>query len=316
MLKQFTPCPACGAVGEVNSVCQFCGTTIIFKEGAISSNSRIVESRTVTPQQYAEKIAIYHNVVGLGNDISKVSIGEQEGIINLNGDLIYPLGNERISVGYDDNVKIGDKYFNLKTFEFVKDPYLDSIVLTKIRTLSEAITNNPTEEGVIQFGDVDGNYDILLEICNASWCYDNNTPGWIPQLAIRFMNVNMDNRKFSQIFKRFTSCDEFKFFEIGENEESLPIQERAYHAFFGDNAEECCRTILRILHNIYEIRPENASNNIYCGGGIFDGNQTNLNPNKGSNSTGGGCLGMFVLLLSVGGAGIYGLTQLIGNLIA
>ena len=316
MATQFTPCPACGAVGEVGSNCQFCGTSILLKEGAIIADSRIVKQRTVTPQQYAEKISIYHNVVGLGEGISKVSIGEQEGIINLNGDLIYPLGNERITSSIQDGVvRIGRKFLNLETFEYAEELYSNKFVLEKIKLLSEAIKNNPSVEGVIQFSDTKGDYDILLEVCNATTCHINNEPGWAPQLAIRFMNIGMETHKFSHLFNRFASCDEFKLFETYA-EDSAPIQERTYHALLGDNAEECCNIILRILHEIHEIHPENAANYMYCGEGVFDENQTNLNPNNDSNSTGGGCLGMFVLLISVGGAGIYGLTQLIGNLIA
>lgn len=93
MAKQFTPCPACGAVGEVGSTCQFCGTTVILKESATSSTERVPQVRTVTPQQYAEKISIYKNVEECKNsyNLMYVSIGNEEGLINLNGDLIYPL---------------------------------------------------------------------------------------------------------------------------------------------------------------------------------------------------------------------------------
>lgn len=106
MQKQFTPCPACGALGEVNSTCQFCGTTITLKEGTIATDSRIVKQRTVTPQQYAEKIYIYHNVKPAG--IFKiVSIGDENGVINLNGDLIYPLGSDEIKIMNDNTIELG-----------------------------------------------------------------------------------------------------------------------------------------------------------------------------------------------------------------
>lgn len=93
MATQFTPCPACGAVGEVGSNCQFCGTTIVLKEGSSLSTERVPHVRTVTPQQYAEKISIYQNVEGSKNssNLMYVSIGDLEGLININGDLIYPL---------------------------------------------------------------------------------------------------------------------------------------------------------------------------------------------------------------------------------
>lgn len=93
MQQQFTPCPACGAVGEVGTSCQFCGTTILLKENIFATAERIPSRRTVTPQQYAEKISIYHNIEPIGDCIYKVSIGKQYGVVNINGDLIYPLGD-------------------------------------------------------------------------------------------------------------------------------------------------------------------------------------------------------------------------------
>lgn len=109
MSAQFTPCPACGAVGEVGTKCQFCNTTIALKEGGISSSERIPLRRTVTPQQYAEKISIYHKVEPAGN-ISIVSIGNQYGVVNLNGDLIYPLGSDKIEIGLGNTIKLGFTY--------------------------------------------------------------------------------------------------------------------------------------------------------------------------------------------------------------
>ena len=106
MSKHFTPCLACGAVGEVNSSCQFCGTTILLKEGATPSDTRIIKQRTVTPQQYAEKISIYHKVEP-DAFISIVSIGNEYGVVNLNGDLIYPLGGLEIETYYGDTIKLG-----------------------------------------------------------------------------------------------------------------------------------------------------------------------------------------------------------------
>ena len=109
MTAQYTPCQACGAVGEVGEKCQFCGTTIELKEGVIPSNARVVRYRTVTPQQYADKISIYHKVRSLGN-VLVVSIGEQYGVINLNGDLIYPLGDSEIRTVYGNVIAFDDFY--------------------------------------------------------------------------------------------------------------------------------------------------------------------------------------------------------------
>lgn len=123
MAKQYVPCPACGALGEIGSNCQFCNTTIVQKEGVIASDSRLVEKRTITPRQYAEKISIYHEVYSLSETYSKVEIGDQEGIINLNGDLIFPLERRYGSFsGISSSVVAleGDKtiqYYNLNSFE-------------------------------------------------------------------------------------------------------------------------------------------------------------------------------------------------------
>lgn len=144
MAVQFTSCPACGAVGEIGSACQFCGTTIVQKEGVIATNSRIVNVRTVSPQEYANKIAIYRKIESY-ETYSIVSIGDQVGVINLNGDLVYPLGKHNINYESKMVVKVWldarilmsafreeiylehEKYVNLETLEesfgmcFVKD---------------------------------------------------------------------------------------------------------------------------------------------------------------------------------------------------
>lgn len=116
MTKQFISCPACGALGEVGSACQFCGTMVMLKEGATISTERIPQKRTVTPQQYAEKISIYQEVVSVGLGLLRVSIGKQYGLINLNGDLIYPLGDIFVARVIADNIYKDNKgnYVNLE----------------------------------------------------------------------------------------------------------------------------------------------------------------------------------------------------------
>lgn len=110
MSKQFTPCPACGAVGEIDKRCLFCGTIIVSKEGSVISDARIVRQRTISAQQYAEKISIYHNVKSLGDGLTMVSIGKMYGLINLNGDIIYPLGNDEIRLVSKDTIGLGHTY--------------------------------------------------------------------------------------------------------------------------------------------------------------------------------------------------------------
>lgn len=95
MYKQFTPCPACGAVGEVGSNCPFCGTTISLKTGIAPSNSRLVPQRNISAQQYAEKLSIFHNVrSSVSPQLMYVNIGDDTGIINLDAEIVYPLQHE------------------------------------------------------------------------------------------------------------------------------------------------------------------------------------------------------------------------------
>ncbi len=127
MSKQFTPCPACGAVGEVNSTCQFCGTTILLKEGATPSNARIIKQRTVTPQQYAERISIYEDVRAYEEShyLRRVRIGNEQGVINLNGELVYPLQHVSIHIVSDTKLYLsggeGARNILVKNKDFEED---------------------------------------------------------------------------------------------------------------------------------------------------------------------------------------------------
>ena len=310
MSKQFTPCPACGAVGEVNSTCQFCGTSILLKEGATPSNARIIKQRTITPQQYAEKVSIYHNIVGLDSEISKVSIGEQEGIINLNGDLIYPLGNEPIRKFKDKVVRIGRNFLNLETFELVKEFRHNEFVLDKIKLLSDAISNNPSEDGLINFGfteNIDG-----LEISNAATSYEDNIHNFTPQLMISFEAVNMERGKCAQLMQRFSTCEDWKLFEsISEDlhGETIPANDRHYYILCGRDSENCCNILLRILEQVYGILPQDAHDEMECSYGIFG------KSNKATEESNSGCAGMFALMFGIGAISVYGLTQLIDKII-
>ncbi|MBR5769955.1 MAG: hypothetical protein IKY20_00115 [Alistipes sp.] len=315
MATQFTPCPACGAVGEVGSNCQFCGTAIILKEGAILSDVRIVKQRTITPQQYAEKVSIYHNIVGLDSEISKVSIGEQEGIINLNGDLIYPLGNEPIHKFKDKVVRIGRNLLNLETFELVKEFHHNEFVLDKIKLLSDAISNNPSEDGIIDFGfteDIDG-----LQIQNASTSYVDNIHNFTPQLMISFNAVSMESRDCAELMQRFSTCEDWKLFESISKDlhgNTIPVYDRHYYILCGRDSENCCNILLRILEQVYGILPQDAHNEMECSNGIFDkSNKANNYITKEGNS---GCAGMLALILGISCTMGYGIVELIDRFIA
>lgn len=110
MEKQFTLCPTCGIVGGIGSKCQFCGAIVTLKEGAVVSTERFPQKRTVTPRQYAENISIFHKVEPANDRLLKVAIGEQYGLVNLNGDLVYPLGSKEIYSVYGNIVEFGREY--------------------------------------------------------------------------------------------------------------------------------------------------------------------------------------------------------------
>jgi hypothetical protein len=318
MQKQFTPCPACGALGEVNSTCQFCGTTIFHKEGIKTSDSRIVQQRTVTPQQYAEKVSIYHNIIGINSEISKVSIGNLEGIINLNGDIIYPLGNEPIRLFKNYTVQIGKKFLNLENFEYIENPYHNEAVLEKIKKLSNAIYNNPSEKGFIELGFIDkDDYYIgdCITIQNATMHSWSEFYGLSPQLTIMFAFDCLSEAKIISRYGQFKECDDFSLFEeMDSDDEGTFIEEPFRHRYLlcEHNAEQCEEIALRILHQLYKITPENATLYMNCAGGIFSPEGVNNNETKNEES---GCMGSLALLLSFGGASIYWLVELIKHFI-
>ena len=309
MQKQLTPCPACGALGEVNSTCQFCGTTITLKEGTIATDSRIVKQRTVTPIEYANKISMYHNIIGLNSEISKVTIGNQEGIINLNGDLIYPLGNEFITKYKDNTIQIGNKFLDLNNFEYIKNPYYNDIVLEKIKMLSDAIWSNNQEESCISFGyseDIDG-----FEIQNTN-LDDSSRCG----LTLIHHCTSMDNNKHMHLLQRFQTCDSWKLFVESTTEDvygkPLHVKDRDYYINFGFYPENCCEIVLRILNQVYDISPEDAHKHMDCFGPVFGEQVTNTNSHESENS---GCMGTLALLISTGIASIYGIVELIKQFI-
>lgn len=125
MASQFTSCPACGAVGEIGNNCQFCGTTIQAKEGNVITNSRVVNIRTVTPQEYANKIAIYHEIKTKGN-LAVVRIGDQYGVINLNGDLVYPLSGKYKYVSIESDLVIKVDFGTVLNIETLEEAYSTS----------------------------------------------------------------------------------------------------------------------------------------------------------------------------------------------
>ncbi|MEE1004231.1 MAG: hypothetical protein UH685_02705 [Bacteroidaceae bacterium] len=146
MATQFTPCPACGAVGEVGSNCQFCGTAIILKEGTTLSNARIVKQRTITPQQYAEKISIYHSVEkSPSSKLMYVSIGDEIGIINLNAEIVYPLQHEYELNIISDIILMLTDFENLIITEYGRKIYLSKFLNLETLEIYDGIECNDSQ---------------------------------------------------------------------------------------------------------------------------------------------------------------------------
>ena len=194
MSANYTACPACGALGEIGSSCLFCGTHIFLKEGGGCLKSRIIKHRTVTPQQYAERISIYHGVEPNGV-IAKVNIGQEYGYINLNGELVYPLGlDENTRVLEESIVTIGaDKCIDLETLhEFSYNDYLIKWVrkelgennytkyqeiFTDLKQYIDEIEKNSCCQDVL-FVDIKSNKILLgknKETSHLVLCYTNDT---------------------------------------------------------------------------------------------------------------------------------------------
>ena len=101
MSKRYAVCPQCGAMGVVGEQCDYCGTPIVIKENTATYEARIVSKRTIDPVAFAQKVSIFKNVGEYICNCAVVSMGELNGVINRNGDFIFPLEYGRIKL-YDE----------------------------------------------------------------------------------------------------------------------------------------------------------------------------------------------------------------------
>lgn len=109
MSKQFTTCPQCGAMGEIGANCEFCGALIEAKDNSTVCNELIPQRRTISSVEFAKKVSIFHNVGNFTEGIAVARIGQLNGVINLNGDLVLPL--EYYSIDCDSD----ERYLLIKT---------------------------------------------------------------------------------------------------------------------------------------------------------------------------------------------------------
>ena len=108
------PCPMCGALGEVETVCQFCGMLIQPTETNTQLNySRLLARPTVSHEIIAQKLSKYHFLSPFMNPgVAIVRIGSLYGLINRNADIIIPLSYSSIDIINDRWALLieGDEY--------------------------------------------------------------------------------------------------------------------------------------------------------------------------------------------------------------
>lgn len=138
MDKMYAACSSCGAIGAVGEVCEFCGNIIEPKPDGRTYSSRIVEKRTIPPDEFARKISCYRDISSFKGGCANVRIGELNGLVNLNGDLVLPLDYKKIIWNSQCAILVGSRdvkflnlvewtFFNPKSRDDIDFPHLDDI---------------------------------------------------------------------------------------------------------------------------------------------------------------------------------------------
>lgn len=97
MAHEKITCPFCGGMVTVGSVCEYCGSVIQLSTPIFEKGLPKTERKTVSGEQYAEKISKYQTVGGYYNGkLAIVSIGRRFGLIDKKGDLVLNLDYDNI----------------------------------------------------------------------------------------------------------------------------------------------------------------------------------------------------------------------------
>lgn len=115
-MNKFAVCPSCGAIGAAGMPCEYCGTTILANEDTITYGERIVSERTINPVAFAQKVSVFKKVGEYIFNCAVVDMGGLYGMINLNGDLLFPL-----EYGYIKMYPCGIAFLRKGTDYFVFD---------------------------------------------------------------------------------------------------------------------------------------------------------------------------------------------------
>lgn len=91
-------CPNCGAQNHHYGTCEYCGTTIRKPKTTTTKKQNDAES-------FAQKIAKYQKIEPFIGGVAVVSIGELQGAINEQGDIVVPLSSSYV-YNYDGRLLI------------------------------------------------------------------------------------------------------------------------------------------------------------------------------------------------------------------
>lgn len=97
-------CPSCGAENLHYGTCEYCGTKLIEPPKTES----VKQTAKVSAEDFATKISKYQKVEDFRGGIAIVTIGNQYGAINENGDLIVPM-TSKSAYNFDGLVLAGDQ---------------------------------------------------------------------------------------------------------------------------------------------------------------------------------------------------------------
>ena len=108
MSDKYTVCPTCGAIGQIGAVCEYCGKAINEDENersvTFTLSQEVIPKRTISRPELAEKVSVFSRVDEYVGKCAIASVyissvlydGRMYGIVNLNGDILFPPEYDKI----------------------------------------------------------------------------------------------------------------------------------------------------------------------------------------------------------------------------
>lgn len=117
-------CPTCGALGKAGETCEFCGASIPLPNGSFSEDTTthiLIDKQTIPAEEFANKISKYHKVYPWEHNLAVVSIGDLQGVINRNGDLVVPLNYKVVKIVSDSFASLDKSLYDYNNQILYKD---------------------------------------------------------------------------------------------------------------------------------------------------------------------------------------------------